>query len=122
MFKDGNSIALSYLTGLGNVSRDFTVAFAKEQRDKKGNYQLELIPKNPSPVLAKLQLAVAVEAVEHYQADGTVKNIFPVIFSVVHDAVGNQTRIDYSRVRVNKGLDNGRFNFKIPEGVEVIKP
>lgn len=122
MFKGGNSIALSYLTGLGNVSRDFTVAFAKEQRDKKGNYQLELIPKNPSPVLAKLQLAVAVEAVEHYQADGTVKNIFPVIFSVVHDAVGNQTRIDYSRVRVNKGLDNGRFNFKIPEGVEVIKP
>lgn len=122
MFKGGNSIALSYLTGLGNVSRDFTVTFAKEQQDIKGNYQLELIPKNPSPVLARLQLTVSAEAVERYQTDGTVRNIFPVIASVVHDAGGNQTRIDYSRVRVNKGLADGRFNFKIPSGVEVIKP
>ena len=122
MFKGGNSIALSYLTGLGNVSRDFKVLFAKEQQDKKGNFQLELIPKNPSPVLVKLQLTVAAEAVERYIAEGTVKDIFPVVSSVVHDAGGNQTRIDYSRVRVNKGLDNGKFNFKVPEGAEIIKP
>lgn len=122
MFKGGNSIALSYLTGLGNVSRDFAVAFAKEQQDKKGNFQLELVPKNPSPVLAKLQLTISAEAVERYLADGTVKDIFPVVSSVVHDAGGNLTRIDYSRVRVNKGLDSGKFNFKIPEGVETIKP
>lgn len=122
MFKGGNSIALSYLTGLGNVSRDFKVLFAKEQQDKEGNFQLELIPKSPSPVLMKLQLTVAAEAVERYIADGAVKDIFPVVSSVVHDAGGNQTRIDYSRVRVNKGLDNGKFNFKIPEGVEVITP
>lgn len=122
MFKGGNSIALSYLTGLGHVSRDFTVTFAKEQQDKHGNYQLELTPKKASPVLAKLQLIIAAEAVEQYIAGGDVKDLFPVVSSVVHDAAGNQTRIDYSRVRVNKGLDNGKFNFKIPEGVEVIKP
>ena len=122
MFKGGNSIALSYLTGLGNVSRDFNVVFAKEQQDKKGNFQLELVPKSPSPVLAKLQLTVSAEAVERYLADGAVRDIFPVVSSVVHDAGGNQTRIDYSRVRVNKGLDSGKFNFKTPEGVEVIKP
>jgi outer membrane lipoprotein carrier protein len=122
MFKGGNSIALSYLTGLGHVSRDFTVVFAKELQDKNGNYQLELIPKKASPVLVKLELTVASEAVEKFMADGDVKDIFPVLSSVVHDAVGNQTRIDYSRVRVNKGLDNGKFNFKIPEGVEIVKP
>ena len=122
MFKGGNSIALSYLTGLGNVSRDFTVAFAKEAQDKQGNYQLELIPKNASPVLVKLQLTVSSEAVVQFMAEGSVKDIFPVISSVVHDAGGNQTRIDYSRVRVNKGLENSKFNFKIPEGVEIIKP
>lgn len=122
MFKGGNSIALSYLTGLGNVSRDFKVSFAKEHQDQKGNYQLELIPKNPSPVLMKLQLTVSAEAVGRYLANGKVKDLFPVVSSVVHDAGGNQTRIDYSRVRVNKGLDNGKFNFKIPEGAQVIKP
>lgn len=122
MFKGGNSMALSYLTGLGNVSRDFKVSLAKDPQDKKGNYILDLTPKTPSPVLARLQLTVAAEAVESYLASGSVKDVFPVISSVVYDAGGNQTRIEYSRVRVNNGLDNSKFNFKIPEGVEVIKP
>jgi outer membrane lipoprotein carrier protein len=121
MFKGGNSIALNYLTGLGHVSRDFNTSFAKEAQDKNGNYQLELIPKNPSPVLAKLELTVSAAAVELFLRDGGVQDIFPVLASVIHDAGGNQTRIEYSRVRVNKGLANSTFNFKIPKGVEVIK-
>jgi outer membrane lipoprotein carrier protein len=122
MFAGGNSIALTYLTGLGHVSRDFDVSFAAEHQDKNGNYQLELAPKKASPVLAKLQLTVSAEAVEQLQATGEVRNVFPIISSVVHDASGNKTRIDYSRTRVNKGLADGKFNFKIPEGVEIIKP
>jgi outer membrane lipoprotein carrier protein len=122
MFKAGNSIAMSYLTGLGHVSRDFTVTFAKDPQDKNGNYQLELVPKSPSAVLAKLQLTVSAAAVESFVRDGDVRDIFPVLASVIHDAGGNQTRIDYSRVRVNKGLANSRFTFKVPQGVEVIKP
>jgi outer membrane lipoprotein carrier protein len=122
MFKGGNSLALNYLTGLGHVSRDFNISFAKEARDKGGNYQLDLVPNNPSAVLARLQLTVSAQAVDSFLRDGTVENLFPVLTSVIHDAGGNQTRIDYSRVRVNKGLDNGRFSFKVPAGVEVIKP
>ncbi|MBI2354529.1 MAG: outer membrane lipoprotein carrier protein LolA [Deltaproteobacteria bacterium] len=122
MFKGGNGIALSYLTGLGHVSRDFTVAFAREQRDKRGNYQLELVPRKPSPVLARLLLTVSAEAVERFLGEGTVRDLFPVVASVVFDAGGNETRIDYSRARVNKGIDNGKFSFKIPDGVEIIKP
>ena len=122
MFKGGNSIALNYLTGLGHVSQDFNVSFATEPQDKNGNYQLELLPKSPSAVLAKLQLTVSAAAVEHFLRDGRVQDIFPVLASVIHDAGGNQTRIEYSRVRVNKGLANSRFSFKIPPGVEIIKP
>lgn len=121
MFKGDNSIALSYLTGLGSVSRDFTIAFAKEQRDAAGNYHLDLTPKNPSPLLSRLRLTVSAEAVERFAREGTVKNIFPIVASIIYDAGGNETRIDYSRARVNKGIDNSRFAFKIPEGVEVIK-
>jgi len=122
MFKGGNSIALNYLTGLGHVSRDFNAGFAQEPQDKNGNYQLELIPKNPSPVLAKLQLTVSAAAVEQFLQDGSVRDIFPVLASLIHDAGGNQTRIEYSRVRVNKGLADSRFSFKVPSGVEVIRP
>jgi outer membrane lipoprotein carrier protein len=122
MFAGGNSIALSYLTGLGHVSRDFDIAFAAEPQDKNGNYQLELTPKKASPVLAKLQLTVSAAAVEQVQASGDVKNIFPIVSSVVVDAGGNRTRIDYGKARVNKGLSDATFNFKIPKGVEVVKP
>ena len=122
MFKGGNSIALNYLTGLGHVSRDFNASFANEPQDKNGDYQLELVPKSPSPVLARLQLTVSAAAVESFLRDGSVQNLFPVVASVIHDAGGNQTRIEYSRVRVNKGLANSRFSFKVPQGVEVIKP
>jgi outer membrane lipoprotein carrier protein len=122
MFKGGNSIAMNYLTGLGHVSRDFTASFAKDAQDKEGNYQLELVPKNPTPVLTKLQLTVSAAAVASYLKDGSVQNIFPVLASAIQDAGGNLTRIEYSSVRVNKGLSNSAFNFKIPEGVEVIKP
>jgi len=122
MFKGGNNIALNYLTGLGHVSRDFSASFAKEPQDNNGNYQLELLPKNPSAVLAKLQLTVSAAAVDHFLRDGSVQDIFPVIASVIFDAGGNQTRIEYSRVRVNKGLASSRFSFKVPEGVEVVKP
>lgn len=121
MFKGDNSIALSYLTGLGSVSRDFTIVFVKEQRDAAGNYHLDLTPKNPSPLLSRLRLTVSAEAVERFVREGTVKNIFPIVASIIYDAGGNETRIDYSRARVNKGIDNNRFAFKIPEGVEVIK-
>lgn len=122
MFKGGNSIAMNYLTGLGHVSRDFSVTFAKDAQDKNGDYHLELTPKTPSAVLARLQLTVSALAVEQFMKDGTVQDLFPVLASVVHDAGGNQTRIEYSRIRVNKGLSGSIFNFKVPAGVEVIKP
>lgn len=121
MFKGGNGIALTYLTGLGHVSRDFSIAFAKNPRDKKGNYQLELVPKKPTPVLAKLHLTIDESAVEAFMATGEVKNTFPIVSSVVFDSGGNETRLTYSNTRVNKGISNSRFNFKVPAGVEVIK-
>jgi len=121
MFKGGNGIALTYLTGLGHVSRDFSIAFAKNPRDKKGNYQLELVPKKPTPVLAKLHLTIDESAVEAFMTTGEVKNTFPIVSSVVFDSGGNETRLTYSNTRVNKGISNSRFNFKVPAGVEVIK-
>jgi outer membrane lipoprotein carrier protein len=122
MFKGGNAIALSYLTGMGHVSRDFSVSFARERQDKNGNYQLELLPKTSSPVLTRLSLTISAEAVSRFQQQGSVRDIFPIVSSVVVDAGGNQTRIDYSRSRVNRGMDNSRFTFQIPRGVEVVKP
>jgi outer membrane lipoprotein carrier protein len=121
LFAGGNGIAISYLTGLGEVSRDFTIAFAKEKQDKKGDYLLELIPKKPSAVLAKLLLTISGTAVEQFQETGRPTEPFPVVGSTVIDAGGNRTTMEFSGAKTNKGISPSRFTFKIPAGVEVIK-
>ena len=40
---------------------------------------------------------------------------------VVFDPFGSRTAIEFSNVRVNRGLRGSLFSFKVPEGVEVIK-
>jgi outer membrane lipoprotein carrier protein len=121
LFEGGNGIALNYLTGLGHISADFTAKFAGEARDKKGDYVLDLVPKKASPVMSKLRLTVSAKAVEEFLETKTVRIPFPVVSSEVHDQLGNRTRIDFGKVKVNRGLGSARFTFKVPAGVDVIK-
>lgn len=119
LFSGGNAMAMSYLTGLGNLSADFNVRQLSIEPDKKGNYQLELVPKKHNQSVARLILTVPGEAVEKYRSGGDP--LFPVAASVLHDQMGNRTTIEYSRIRLNRGVGNDRFTFRVPAGVEVIK-
>ncbi|WP_279342291.1 outer membrane lipoprotein carrier protein LolA [Geotalea sp. SG265] len=122
LFEGGNSVALNYLTGMGHVSRDFTIRFMGDGRDKKGNYLLELIPRKPSRAMAKLQLAIEPQAVESFIREGRPADPFPIAYSVVFDSFGNRTAIEFSKVKTNRGMRSDRFNFKVPSGVEVVTP
>jgi outer membrane lipoprotein carrier protein len=121
LFEEGNGVALNYLTGMGHVSKDFNIVFAAEPRDKKGNYLLDLTPKKKSPAMAKLQLVVEAAAVEDFLSKGHPSTPFPIVSSIVFDQIGNSTRIEFSNVKTNRGMESGKFNFKIPAGVEVVK-
>ena len=120
LFAGGGGVALSYLTGMGQVSRDFTVRFVGDGRDSKGNYLLELVPKKPGQAFTKLHLTVAGRAVEEYQREGVATVFFPIVSSVVFDQLGNRTAIEFSKVKVNRGVNASLFTFKIPAGAEVI--
>lgn len=48
--------------------------------------------------------------------------IFPILSTTVYDPNGNSTTIEFSDVRVNRGLSAGQFRFMIPAGVEVVRP
>jgi outer membrane lipoprotein carrier protein len=115
-------VALNYLTGLGDVSRDFTISLAGNGRDSKGNYFIELVPKKEGQAFAKLQLTIAAAAVDKYRRAGKAEEPFPILSSVIIDQMGNRTQIEYAKVRTNRGIGAERFTFKIPAGVEVIKP
>ena len=121
LFAGTNGIALNYLTGMGHISRDFSITFAGDGRDKKGDYVLDLVPRKPSQAIAKLRLTVAASVVDRFRESGRPEPVFPVVSSVVDDQFGNRTFIELSHVRVNQGIANSRFNFKIPKGVEIIK-
>ncbi len=115
-------VALNYLTGMGTVSRDFAISFSGNGRDAKGNYLLELVPKKGGQAFAKLQLTISAVAVDTYHGSGKAEEPFPIVSSVVVDQMGNRTSIEYVKVRTNLGVASERFAFKVPSGVEIIKP
>lgn len=120
LFSGGGGVALSYLTGMGEVSKDFTARLVGEGRDARGNYLLELVPKKPGQAFTKLHLTVSGRAVDEFVKNGKASVPFPIVSSVVFDPLGNRTAIEFSKVRVNRGVSAALFTFKVPAGVEVI--
>jgi outer membrane lipoprotein carrier protein len=121
LFEGGQGVTLNYLTGIGRISRDFTISPLNGGRDAKGNYLLELIPKTPSQNLVKLEMTVSTQDVDIFLKNGKIRNAFPILTSVVYDQFGTRTTIDFSNVRINRGLPASLFQFKIPAGIEVLR-
>jgi outer membrane lipoprotein carrier protein len=121
LFEGGGGVALSYLTGMGEVSRDFTARFVGNGQDGQGNYVLELVPKKGGQAFQKLHLTVSGRAVEEYLAKGRATVPFPIVSSVVFDQLGNRTTIVFSKVKANRGVKASLFTFNVPKGVEVIR-
>ena len=61
---------MAFLTGLGNLSRDFAIDWATPDRDADGNYVLEMTPHRASSLINKLIIIVDRYAVESYQNRG----------------------------------------------------
>jgi outer membrane lipoprotein carrier protein len=120
LFAAGNGMAMTYLTGLGSLEDDFDVKLLNSAPDSKGNYQLDLVPKKSNGAVARLQLHISAAAIEQ-SAGPDDKAVFPVASSVLFDQTGTRTTIEYSKVRVNSGLNSERFSFKPPSGVDIIR-
>jgi len=100
---------LAFLAGEGDLSRDFNlINFSEAVSPKEKNYVLELTPKEPNAVLAKLILTVDKQTYYVSQAD-------------VIDGLGNVTRTRFFNIKTNVALPNAFFNFTIPPGAEVLK-
>ena len=116
---------LAFLTGLGNLSRDFEISWAAPEKDNNGNYVLELTPRRVSSLISRLIIVVDRYAVAAYQKHdkGAPKNLlFPIISTTIYDPNGNSTIIEFRNLRVNLGIPEVNFNFILPAGVQVVKP
>ena len=65
---------MTFLTGLGNLSRDFQISWATPNNDVDGNYVLELTPRRVSSLINRLVIVVDRYAVEAYQNRGKTEN------------------------------------------------
>jgi len=146
---------MTFLTGLGNLSRDFSISWAMPNNDVDGNYVLELTPRRTSSLFNRMVIVVdryAVDARINRSQDpnsssptamippmtppspmgsgfampgyeGSANDIwFPILSTAVYDPNGNSTIIEFSNLRVNRGISDMSFNFMLPAGVQVVRP
>ena len=92
------------LAGRGGILTEFTVAL--EPPPAEGRQRMKLTPRKQDPEVETVFLEV--------DAGDRVRSI------EVLDPQGNQSRFLFEDIRENVGLRDGLFQFKIPQGVEVI--
>lgn len=99
----------SFLAGLGRVREEFTVRFLNPAAkvDGAGRHVLDLTPKNPTPFLTRLVLAVDPKD-------------FIVRQAVLYDQLDNAVTMNFTRVVTNTGLADTLFAFTPPKGAAVV--
>lgn len=113
---------VTFLSGLGNLSRDFTVGWADPVEDADGNPVLALQPRKKSQYIDRLEVVVAKTAVADYTERGRIGKVFPIVSTAVVDPNGNRTAILFREVQTNRKPSDEQFRFQRPEGVEVVTP
>ena len=100
-----SSTPISFLTGVGRLSDDFEVT-----PDGQGNgvVYLALKPRKSEGDLGRLRLGVDART-------------YDIVAAEVVDPVGNVTRLRFSGLRRNTGLDDAQFRFEVPANVDVIE-
>jgi outer membrane lipoprotein carrier protein len=96
---------ISFLTGVGRLGEDFDVTL---DGDADGVVRLALRPRKAAGDLGRLQLTVDARS-------------YDIIGAEIFDPVGNITRLRFSDLRRNTGMDDTQFRFEIPPGVDVIE-
>jgi len=125
--QESSTNPVTFLSGLGNLSRDFWINWANPNKDIDGNYILELQPKQTSSMISRLLLVVNRDAVIEFRDFNPLLkrdtgDVFPLLSSTVYDPSGNSTIIEFSDIRINNGFSEIDFEFTPPPFVEVLRP
>jgi outer membrane lipoprotein carrier protein len=99
----------SFLAGLGKLRDEFSVRFLNPAAkvDGAGRPVLDLTPKNPTPLLARLVLTVDPK-------DYIVRQ------AVLYDQLANTVTMTFTKVAPNSGLPDSLFTFVPPKGAAVV--
>lgn len=113
---------VTFLSGLGNLSQDFSINWGSPRIVAEGGYQLHLIPRKQSQLIQQIEVVISEAAVNLWLKKGKTGDVFPILSTLVTDPNGNRTAIEFRDVQVNQKLADQLFTFKRPDGVELVDP
>ncbi len=96
-----------FLTGKGNLVRDFTVSSTQLAGAPAGLTMLKLVPKRSDPDVESLVLGI----------DPTSLQIRHLLAT---DRQGGKSMFTFTNLKENRGLSDKIFEFRIPRGVDVV--
>jgi outer membrane lipoprotein carrier protein len=104
---DTASTPALFLTGKGDLTRDFTASFGEVPASSaSGTRALKLVPRKPQPDYDWLVLLVEPGAL-------TLRGM------VTADSQGGTSTFSFSNLKENVGLSDKEFTFRMPRGVDV---
>jgi len=104
--------SVAFLLGDGKLKDQFDVTLAKDPPAglaQPGEIVLHLAPKRASGAYKSLLFVVEPKT-------GVVTG------TVVYDQQGGESRLRFTQIESNKGLDDGKFKFTPPAGTRILKP
>lgn len=110
----------AFFTSLGDLAKNFDIAWGNGRRDEAGHYILLLTPKRPSQFFKQIEVVVNQQAVS--ASEEGKPQVFPLVATLVTDPQDNLTRITFVDVRWNLDPADSLFVFEVPEGVEQLSP
>ncbi len=106
---DMHSTPLEFLLGSGDIKKSFNVSLESEFKPKaSGTLLLRLEPFNPVSEYSFFVLEVN-------------ENTYDLSRIVIHEPGGSTSEFLITNLETNVQVDDERFRFKIPKGVEVIR-
>jgi outer membrane lipoprotein carrier protein len=100
-----SSTPVSFLSGVGRIADNFDASIERWEGDR---IELSLVPREKSSELGRLRLDVDAKT-------------YDILGAEVTDALGNVTRIRFSKLVRNVQLPADLFQFQVPPGVDVIE-
>lgn len=108
--KGGVRSPLVFFEGLKTAEKDYVISFNRDSAlDRSTRYVLQLIPRD-SKAVALRRILLFVD-----------KKDFHVGRIDQYDLYGNVTELHFRNVKINQGLADSFFQFKVPAGVTVIE-
>jgi outer membrane lipoprotein carrier protein len=101
----GDGKGFSFLSDMKSVKKRFTILLDKKTEDDY--HVLKLLPRQKTFDVTVIYLFIS------------TKN-FEVGKIVTYNSYGDETRIKLDNIRFKQKMDDSMFNFKIPQGVEIL--